>query len=126
METGKLSPLVELFEGIADWRNPRQTRHQLPEVRTVAVCAVLCGADDFEGISQWDRAQLDWLRGFLTLEFGVASPNTFERVFAVLDPKHFEAVFLSWVIDTIPALEAGQIVAIDGKCSRRSTSKAVA
>jgi predicted transposase YbfD/YdcC len=126
METGKLVPLVELFEGIADWRSPRQTRHQLSEVLTVAVCAVLSGADDFEGISQWGGAKLNWLRGFMTLEFGVASPDTFERVFAVLDPQHFEAAFRSWVSGTIPALEAGQIVAIDGKSSRRSTSKAAA
>jgi len=126
METEKLAPLMELFESISDWRNPRQTRHQLSEVLTVAVCAVLCGADDFEGISQWGGSQLDWLRGFMTLEFGVASPDTFERVFAVLNPKHFEAVFRRWVSGTIPALEAGQVVAIDGKCSRRSTSKAAA
>lgn len=126
METGKLAPLVELFEGIADWRNPRQTRHLLPEVLTVAVCGVLCGADDFEEISQWGAAKLDWLRGFLSLEYGVASPDTFERVFAALDAQQFQSVFRLWVGSLLPTLGCDQVVAIDGKSSRRSTSKATA
>ena len=126
MEIGKLVPLVEVFEGIADWRSPRQTRHQLAELLTVAVCAVLCGADDFEAISEWGKERLDWLRGFLALEFGVASPDTYERVFAVLDPRQFEAAFINWVGRLIPALGRDQVVAIDGKSSRRTTSKAAA
>lgn len=121
-----MAPLVELFEGIADWRNPRQTRHLLPEVLTVAVCGVLCGADDFEEISQWGTAKLDWLRGFLILEHGVASPDTFERVFAALDAKQFQSVFRQWVGGLLPVLGSDQVVAIDGKSSRRSTDKATA
>ncbi len=52
METGKLMDMVEIFEGLEDWRNAQQTRHPLSELPTIAVCAVLCGADDFEDISQ--------------------------------------------------------------------------
>ena len=92
----------------------------------MAVCAVLSGADDFEEISQWGRAKLDWLRGFLKLDYGVASPDTFERVFALLDPHQFERVFRCWVGTVIPALAHEQVIAIDGKTSRRTTSKAAA
>ncbi|MCK2127739.1 transposase family protein, partial [Thauera aromatica] len=53
MDIGKLADMVEVFEGIEDWRNAQQTRHSLSELLTVAVCAVLSGADDFEEISQW-------------------------------------------------------------------------
>lgn len=126
METEKLALMVEVFEGLEDWRNAQQTRHVLSELLTVAVCAVLSGADDFEEISQWGRAKLDWLRGFLRLEYGVASPDTFERVFALLDPKGFERAFRAWVGSVIPALRRGQVIAIDGKTSRRTTSKKAA
>jgi len=51
METGKLMDMVEVFEGLEDWRNAQQTRHRLSEMLTIAVCAVLSGADDFEDIS---------------------------------------------------------------------------
>ena len=126
METEKLASMVEVFEGLEDWRNAQQTRHVLSELLTVAVCAVLSGADDFEEVSQWSRERLDWLRGFLTLDYGVASPDTFERVFALLDPKGFEGAFRSWVGLVIPALGRDQVIAIDGKTSRRTTSKAAA
>jgi predicted transposase YbfD/YdcC len=126
METEKLASMVEVFEGLEDWRNAQQTRHVLSELLTVAVCAVLSGADDFEEVSQWGRERLDWLRGFLTLDYGVASPDTFERVFALLDPKGFEGAFRSWVGLVIPALGRDQVIAIDGKTSRRTTSKAAA
>jgi predicted transposase YbfD/YdcC len=126
METAKLAAMVEVFEGLEDWRSAQQTRHRLSELLTVAVCAVLSGADDFEEIAQWGAAKLKWLRGFLQLDYGVASPDTFERVFALLDPHGFEAAFRSWVGAVIPALGHEQVIAIDGKTSRRTTSKALA
>lgn len=126
METDKLAALVEVFEGLEDWRNAQQTRHRLSELLTVAVCAVLSGADDFEEISQWGKAKANWLRGFLKLDYGVASADTFERVFALLEPKSFESAFRSWVGMVIPALGREQVIAIDGKVSRRTTSKAAA
>ncbi|MDY0037792.1 MAG: ISAs1 family transposase [Zoogloea oleivorans] len=126
METGKLMDMVEIFEGLEDWRNAQQTRHRLSKLLTIAVCAVLSGADDFEDISQWRRMKLSWLRGFLSLDYGIASPDTFERVFAVLDPKGFEWAFREWVAGVIPALRQKQVIAIDGKTSRRTTSKAAA
>jgi predicted transposase YbfD/YdcC len=126
MDIGKLADMVEVFEGLEDWRNAQQTRHRLSELLTVAVCAVLSGADDFEEVSQWGQAKLPWLRGFLGLDYGVASPDTFERVFALIDPKQFEQAFRTWVGRIIPALGQDQVVAIDGKSSRRTTSKAAA
>ena len=114
METEKLASMVEVFEGLEDWRNAQQTRH------------VLSGTDYFEDVSQWGRAKLDWLHGFLRLEYGVASPDTFQRVFALLDPKGFERAFRTWVGAVIPALGRDQVIAIDGKTSRRTTSKATA
>lgn len=126
MDIGKLADMVEVFEGLEDWRNAQQTRHSLSELLTVAVCAVLSGADDFEEIAQWGRAKVPWLRGFLRLDYGVASPDTFERVFALLDPKQFEQAFRTWVGGIIPAVGKDQVIAIDGKSSRRTTSKAAA
>ena len=126
MDIGKLADMVEVFEGLEDWRNAQQTRHSLSELLTVAVCAVLTYGDDFEEIAQWGRAKVPWLRGFLRLDYGVASPDTFERVFALLDPKQFEQAFRTWVGGIIPAVGKDQVIAIDGKSSRRTTSKAAA
>ena len=119
-------PLTQVFVSISDPRSTRQVRHDLSELLTVAVCAVLCSADEFSEIEAWAKERLDWLRGFLVLEHGIPSHDTFGRVFAALDPREFEAAFRRWVRQLIPALDSDTVVAIDGKTSRRSTTKAEA
>lgn len=115
--------LRQVFVSISDPRSARQVRHDLAELLTVAVCAVLCGADDFSDIEAWAKERIDWLRGFMALANGVASHDTFERVFALLDPQEFEAAFRRWVGMVIPALGEDTVVAVDGKTSRRTTAK---
>lgn len=46
-------PLAKVFVTIRDPRSSRQVRHDLSELLTVAVCAVLCRADDFLEIEAW-------------------------------------------------------------------------
>ncbi len=124
MKTGEVMPLARVFVSVRDPRSTRQVRHDLAELLTVAVCGVLCRADDFAEIEAWANERIDWLRGFLALENGIPSHDTFGRVFALLDPREFEAAFRRWVGMVIPALATHQVVAIDGKTSRRSTNKA--
>lgn len=97
--------------------------YSLSELLSVAVCAVLCGADDFVDIALRGRSKLDWLCGFAKLEQGVPSHDTFARVFGMIDPQALEAAFLRWVGAVVPALAPGSLVALDGKTSRRTKSK---
>jgi hypothetical protein len=57
----------------------------------VALCAVTCDADDWVDVAEWGEFKLDWLRRFLPFEAGIASHDTFSRVFAQLDAQRFEA-----------------------------------
>lgn len=123
MQTGQIPLLKDVFVSVPDPRSARQTRHNLSELLAVAVCAVLCGADDFVDIALWGRAKLAWLRRFLTLEAGIPSHDTFARVFGLLDAQAFEAAFLRWVGAVVPVLAPGNVVAIDGKTSRRTKGK---
>lgn len=84
-----------------------------------AICAVVCGADGWAAVSLWGRANLPWLRQFLPFKNGVASHDTFGRVFALLDAEQFEARFMAWMSGVCGALEGVQI-AVDGKTARRS------
>jgi len=124
MKSTQIMPLQQVFVSINDPRSARHIRHDLGELLTVAVCAVLCSADEFTDIEAWANERIDWLRGFLVLESGIPSHDTFGRVFAAIDPKQFEAAFCRWVGQLIPELNADTVVAIDGKSSRRSTTKA--
>lgn len=126
MKTREVMPLTQVFVSISDPLSARQVRHDLSELLTVAVCAVLCSADEFSDIEAWAKERLDWLRGFLVLEHGIPSHDTFGRVFAAMNPREFEAAFRRWVGQLVPALGPDAVVAIDGKTSRRSTTKAAA
>lgn len=94
------------------------------DLLTVAVCTVLCRADDFPKIEAWAIERIKWLRGFLALENHIPSRDAFGRICALLDPRQFQATFRCWVGIVIPALGTDQVVAIDYKTSRRSTNKA--
>lgn len=48
-------PLTQVFVSISDPRSARHTRHDLAELLTVAVCAVLSGVDDFVDIERKRR-----------------------------------------------------------------------
>lgn len=117
-------PLKQVFVSITDPRSTRHKRHDLAELLTVAVCAVLSGVDDFVDIELWGEAKIEWLRGFMKLEHGIPSHDTIGRVFGMIEPDEFEAAFRRWVGMVVPALAQDTVVAIDGKTSRRSGSKA--
>jgi predicted transposase YbfD/YdcC len=120
METGKQRRLADVFVTITDPRQAGKVEHDLVELLVVAVNGVLVGADTFVEIELWAKERLDWLRGYLRLENGIPSHDTFGRLFGLIDPDEFESAFRRWVGAILPALGPDTVVAIDGKTSRRS------
>jgi len=120
METGNRLRLADVFLSITDPRQSGKVEHDLVELLVVAVNAVLVGADTFVEIELWAKEKLDWLRGYLRLEAGIPSHDTFGRLFGLIDPDEFEAAFRRWMSGILPALGADAVVAIDGKTSRRT------
>ena len=87
MATGKPVSLAEAFSVIVDPRVVGRSTHDLVEMPVVAVCAMPCGADNFVNIEAWAEERLDWLRQFMKLEHGIASHDTFGRVFGIPDAR---------------------------------------
>jgi predicted transposase YbfD/YdcC len=111
--------LREHFAALADPRVERTRRHELLDIVTIALCAVICGADSWVDVELFGRAKEGWLRSFLELPGGIPSHDTFGRVFARLDPRQFESCFLGWVQALVRHTD-GEVVALDGKTLRRS------
>ena len=116
---------LEIPRAFADLPDPRKAnaRHALIDILTIALFAVICGADDWVSVVAYAKAKERWLKTFLTLSFGIPSHDTFGRVFAKLDPDKFEECFGKW-IKTLCELSGGTLsgkaLAIDGKSIRRS------
>ena len=107
------------FRQITDPRVERTRAYELLDIIVIAICAVICGADDWVEIAEWGEGNVTWLREFMPLENGTPSHDTFGRVFSQIDAEQFQAAFLSWV-QAVFAVSNGQVVAIDGKQLRRS------
>ena len=89
------------------------------DIVTIAICAVVCGADSWVDVEQFGNSKRDWLGSFLEIPHGIPSHDTFGRVFSALDAEQFQECFIEWV-KTISEVTEGQIVAIEGKSVRRS------
>lgn len=111
--------IAEHFATLKDPRSDYGKRHQLFDILVIALCGTICGADDWVEIALFAESKRQWLETFLELPSGLPSHDTFGRVFARLDPQEFQKCFLSWV-KAISELTKGQVIAIDGKTSRRS------
>lgn len=118
--TSKLAETIGThFGDIDDPRYQHSPPHLLVDIITIALCAIISGANDWEAVAAFGRAKEVWLRTFLRLPNGIPSADTFERVFAQIDPHQFQASFIRWVA-TISHLRTGEVVAIDGKTLRGS------
>jgi len=108
----------------AELEDPREdnARHALNEILVIALCAILCGAEDCSDMALFGRAKEPFLRQFLQLRHGIPSHDTFSRVFRLLDPAQFQLCFLRFMDDFATA--AQEVIAIDGKTLRRSFDRA--
>ena len=70
---------------------------------------------------EFGKAKYGWLKSFLELPSGIPSHDTFNRVFARLDPEAFRECFLEWVAG-VREVGVGEVVPIDGKTLRRNGS----
>lgn len=118
-------PLKEIRTHFANLQDPRIERtkvHQLLDIITIAICAVICGADSWVEMEEFGNAKRTWFETFLLLPSGIPSHDTFGRVFARINPAQFQEAFLEWV-QSVVSFSKGQVVAIDGKRLRHSYDK---
>ncbi len=111
--------LVECFSEIVDPRIERTKRHLLSDILTLAVLAVIAGAEEWEDIEEFGHSKHPWLRQYLLLANGIPSHDTISRVFRSLKPGEFQAALIQWM-KTLHEQLGFQQIAIDGKTLRRS------
>lgn len=132
VEKPRLRALLDHFAIIADPREPWRVAQPprslttiappLPEVLLLVVCGTICDCDDYEGIADWGKAHLPFLRRFLPYHQGVPGERWLTILMNRIDPTLFSEAFTSWVRETWP--DRPEFIAIDGKTSRRSRDRA--
>jgi hypothetical protein len=117
---GDMKNPLKYFSEVSDPRVERNREHHLDEISVVAIAAVLSGAESWNEIAEFGEEKKPWLQTFLKLLGGTPSHDSFNRVFAALDPDE-----LAWAW-SLADLTAGGVVAIDGKTLRARGGQEVA
>lgn len=106
-------------------------RHQLVDVIVMGFIGVLAGCNDFVEIVEYAHAKRNLFEKFLSLPNGIPSVDTFERIYARLDPQALQRALIDWLrevhqVASHAAAEATgpdpKHIAIDGKTLRRTFS----
>ena len=115
--------LIEHFGALKDPRQSWKVLFPLPELLLLVLCGTLAGAEDFVEIRRWGHMHQDFLRRLLPFKAGIPSHDTLNDVINAIDGALFAQCFTAWV-ETLRAETSSasvpEIVAIDGKTSRRT------
>ncbi len=114
--------LLDCFEDVPDPRVDRTKSHKLLDILVISICTLICCGESFNDMEEFGNAKYDWLKTFLELPNGIPTHDTFNRVFAALDPQYFLDSFLRWTQSLRKAIP-GEIVAMDGKALRRALNQ---
>jgi predicted transposase YbfD/YdcC len=117
--------IAEHFRTLEDPRIERTKKHLLLDILVIALCTLLTGGEGFQDMELFGKSKQAWLQTFLALPHGIPSHDTFGRVFARLNPEHFQACFLSWT-RAVAQLTQGALVSLDGKTVKASFDRATA
>jgi len=116
--------IFRCFEMLDDPRTSNRDKpHKFFDILAIALCATIAGSKKWPEVVEFGKQRQEWLSGFLSLEHGIPSRSTFERVFAALSPYALQHALLWWVDMCSKGLDIGHI-SIDGKTLRGSKNSA--
>ena len=123
---GERSRLRLLLEHLSEIKDPREAHRvaiPLQEILLLAVCGSIADCDSYDHIAAWGKQHIEFLRRFQPYHFGVPSGRWLTLMMNRISPELFSACFTSWVRACWP--DRPELVAIDGKTSRRSHDRSV-
>jgi predicted transposase YbfD/YdcC len=121
-EKSRLASLLDHFSIIDDPREAWRVAHPLREVLLLVVCGSMADCDHYDAIAAWGEANLAFLRRYLPYAHGAPGGRWLTLLMNRINPALFSAAFTAWVRETWP--DRPELIAIDGKTSRRSHDRA--
>jgi len=109
----------EKLDKVADYRSGNAIRHNLTDILMIALMTFLTKGATYAEMRVFAEIHIEELKKFLKLPNGIPSQDTFEHVFAGLNPKALRSVLREYIGDVkASAMNSGLgrlIVSLDGK-----------
>ncbi len=87
---------VEAFSGLPETRKGPAIRYSVTEILTLAVSAILCGANNWMEVADWCKDRRGWLGDYTDFRYsrGTPSHDTFGNVFQSRQDRPLRAELL--------------------------------
>ena len=112
---------LDYFEDLPDPRQRAKVVYPLDEVLLLCLLGVLAGAESIVDIARFGEKKRDLLRRFRPFVDGTPSHDQLGTILATLDARSFQRCFVAWVAALTGT--TAEVIAIDGKTSRRTYQK---
>lgn len=105
---------LQHFASIPDQRQEGKVEHPLMTIFFIVVASYIAYCDDWDMTIIWAKKNIDWLKQYVDLPFGIPSKSTLDRVFRLVNPKEFERRFIGWTRE-LASWHNRRTIAVDGK-----------
>ena len=118
-----MKELLEWMDFIEDFRQASKVRHKLKDILVIVLFATLANADDWIEIWMFAKEKEQYLRKYISLENGIPSHDTIQRVMAMIAPEIIQQLQQKWqeLLNGDEGEKLRQVIAIDGKTMRGNT-----
>lgn len=115
-----MEEILKSIEFIEDIRQQTKVRHKLLDIVVIVLFAKLANADDWEEMEYFAECHKDFLKRYISLENGVPSHDTIQRVMGSINPQHMQKLYEKWngLLSTDEGEKLKKIICIDGKTMR--------
>ena len=82
---------------VVDFRVRGRCLYRASDIAIITICAIISNGTSYYDFEAFGRERFEWLKGFLELENGIPSHDTFRRFWTKCEPSRINALFMEWV-----------------------------
>lgn len=114
--------LFEFFSSLEDPRRGQGQRHELSNILTIVIMAILTGEQGFRGFSRFAKSNTEELNAALEMKHGTPGYNTIRSTLISIDEDTLVKEFIKWTQNYLPDIADDEFVALDGKAVKATTN----
>ena len=115
-----MEELLSWMEYIEDVRQPWKVKYSLKDILVIVLFATLANADDWVEIAMFAESYQEYLKKYISLENGIPSHDTIQRVMGIISPEILQQLYGKWqeLLDKNEGELIKKVICIDGKTMR--------